>query len=286
MTVWLNGDWRDGAGAIDATDRGFLLGDGAFETIYVAYGRCAFWPLHAARLRRGLETLRMPAPAALDAVPEIVAALARRDGLAKGIAAARVTVSRGPGGPRGLLPPQAIAPTMLVSLSAYEAPRAPARLVVAARRRFSAGAASGFKAIGGYLDNMLALDEARRIGADDAVMLNERGGVAGATAANVFVIGPDGALATPRVEDGALPGVVRRHVLAAARALGLRADEKEIGPAALGGGLVFLTNSLIGLRRGGFGDEPPSRKAEEIFSALRSCYQRRLEEASAQEGSA
>ncbi|GAB4517772.1 MAG: aminotransferase class IV [Amphiplicatus sp.] len=285
MTVWLNGDWREGAGAIDAADRGFLLGDGAFETVYVACGRCAFWPQHAARLRRGLETLRIPAPAALDAVPAIVAALARRGGLAGKTAAARVTVSRGPG-PRGLFPPQTAAPTMLVSLSAYEAPRAPARLVIAARRRFSAGAANGFKAIGGYLDSMLALAEARQAGADDAVMLNEQGGVACATAANIFVIGADGALVTPRIEDGAMPGVVRGLVLAAAPSLGLRAAEKEISAAALADGFVFLTNSLIGLRPAGLGDGPPSPKAEEIFRALLSCYQRRLEEASAQEGPA
>ncbi|MBB5517974.1 aminotransferase class IV [Amphiplicatus metriothermophilus] len=285
MSVWLNGDWRESAGAIDAADRGFLLGDGAFETIYVSHGLCAFWPEHAARLRCGLATLRIPAPPALDAVPAIIAELSRREGLAERSAAARVTVSRG-SGPRGLFPPQTASPTMLVSLSACEAPRGPARLVASERRRFSAAVASRFKAIGGYIDNMLALDAARRAGADDAILLNERGAVACATSANIFVISADGALVTPRIEDGAMPGVVRGLVLAAAPAVGLVAAEKEISLDAVAGGFVFLTNSLIGLRAARLKDAPPPSKGEESFRALRSCYQRRLDESLTRKGPA
>ena len=47
-----------------------------------------------------------------------------------------------------------------------------------------------------YLDNVLALSEARAQGADDALMLNTRGTIACASAANLFII-RDGRLETP-----------------------------------------------------------------------------------------
>ena len=35
MTFWLNGEWREDPVAIHIDDRGFLLGDGVFETVLV-----------------------------------------------------------------------------------------------------------------------------------------------------------------------------------------------------------------------------------------------------------
>ena len=63
-----------------------------------------------------------------------------------------------------------------------------------------------------YLDNILALEEARRRGAQDAVLLNTRDRVVSAAYANLFcVIG--GALLTPPLEDGPLPGITRQRVM-------------------------------------------------------------------------
>jgi len=51
-----------------------------------------------------------------------------------------------------------------------------------------------------YLDNVLALSEARAQGADDALMLNTGGTIACGTAANVFAI-RGGRLETPPLRD-------------------------------------------------------------------------------------
>ena len=57
-----------------------------------------------------------------------------------------------------------------------------------------------------YLNNILAKLEARHAGADEALLLNERGHVAEGTAENIFIARSE-ALFTPPVSDGALDGI-------------------------------------------------------------------------------
>jgi para-aminobenzoate synthetase / 4-amino-4-deoxychorismate lyase len=90
-------------------------------------------------------------------------------------------------------------------------------------------------------------DDARRqavraSGADDVLLLNERGEVTEATIANV-VVDLDGRLFTPPLACGLLPGVYREHLLAA----GL-ASERVLRPADLRSArAVYLVNSLRGM---------------------------------------
>ena len=68
---------------------------------------------------------------------------------------------------------------------------------------------------------------ALRAGADEALLLNRAGRVAGAAGANLFVLRDDG-LTTPPVSEGALPGVMRAALLAAARSLGVPVFEAPL----------------------------------------------------------
>jgi branched-chain amino acid aminotransferase len=96
-------------------------------------------------------------------------------------------------------------------------------------------------------DFLRARDEARRAGADEALLLNGAGRVAGAAAANLFVLRDDG-LATPPVAEGALPGVMRAALLAAARSLGVPAREAPLSRAdLLSAPDLLLTASAHGL---------------------------------------
>ena len=60
MKVWCNGKLINTKGAIDADDRGVLLGDGLFETLAVVEGKPISLARHLARLKVGTETLGMP----------------------------------------------------------------------------------------------------------------------------------------------------------------------------------------------------------------------------------
>ncbi|MGH6845162.1 MAG: aminotransferase class IV, partial [Methylocella sp.] len=156
----------------------------------------------------------------------------------------RVTVTRG-AGPRGLAPPKVPRPTILMTLS----PMPPAREmpislhIATVTRRNEHSALSRIKALP-YLDNWLALSEARERGADDALLLNTRGTIACASVANVFVI-REGRLETPPVSDGALPGTMRALVLCLAKQAGLAAVENSLHVKDLAeADAVILTNSI------------------------------------------
>jgi branched-chain amino acid aminotransferase/4-amino-4-deoxychorismate lyase len=99
-----------------------------------------------------------------------------------------------------------------------------------------------------YLDNVLARAEAKAMGADEALMLNNRGDVACAAAANLFWV-HDEALFTPALECGVLAGVARMKVIEAAQSLGIPVHQTAVGVETVreAAGL-FLTNSLLGLR--------------------------------------
>jgi branched-chain amino acid aminotransferase len=99
-----------------------------------------------------------------------------------------------------------------------------------------------------YLDNVLAAGEAAASQAEEAILLNNAGRVAGAARANLFAV-IAGRLVTPPLSDGVLPGIARRVVLELAKASAIPAEEASLSPAdLLGAREIFLTNSLFEIR--------------------------------------
>lgn len=229
---------------IDPADRGLLHGDGVFETFRA--GAPSRWTAHLERLGRGAAVLGIPLPMAELALAEAVAATIAANGLADG-GAVRVTLTRGPG-PRGLLPPESASPTLLIAAAPY-APEQPfAAATIALTRRNERSPLAAIKSLNN-LDNVLAQREARQRGFEEALLLNTAGRLAGAARGNLF-LSVDGALYTPPVSEGALPGIVRALVIAElAPALGVVVRETAIDPAELArAGEAFITNSLLGVR--------------------------------------
>ena len=236
--VWLNGALLDAAVArIDPADRGFTLGDGVFETIRaVGGGAGAHAARHFARMRNGAAVLGIAVPFGDDALFEALCSVLRENALPD--AALRLTLTRGPA-PRGLLPVGEARPTMLISAGPLPEPLPPARVIVAQRtRRNEFSPLSRIKSLN-YLDGILARQEAAAAGADDALLLNSRGSLAEATAANVF-LRVDGIWVTPPEEDGALPGIARGLLLE----VGTAAEEHISGEVLARSSAGFLVNSL------------------------------------------
>jgi branched-chain amino acid aminotransferase len=82
------------------------------------------------------------------------------------------------------------------------------------------------------LNNALAMQEALRRGAEEALMLNQAGELAECSQSNLFLV-RGGALLTPPVAAGILPGITREFVLEMAAALGIPARESRLTPADL-----------------------------------------------------
>ena len=228
---------------IPLDDRGVLLGDGLFETLLAKDGVLVDLEAHLDRLAAGCAALGLPALNRVEAESRMRQALA---GVEAPRAAVRLTLTAGSGG-RGLDRPGEPVTRLFASAAPSAAPEGPARLTLGAVRRNEGSPASRLKTLA-YLDNVLAREEARARGADEAVMLNNRGEVACASAANLFWA-REGRLFTPALGCGVLAGVVRGRAIAAAAGLGLEVVETAADPGALAGAeAVFLTNSLIGLR--------------------------------------
>jgi branched-chain amino acid aminotransferase/4-amino-4-deoxychorismate lyase len=228
---------------IPLDDRGFTLGHGLFETILWTDGRLAHWEAHLDRLARGCGVLGLPAPDRQACRREAEAALAAAGSPPR--AAVRLNWSAGSGG-RGLDLPAALAPRLSATAAAVNPPEGPVTLATARVRRNDASPASRLKTLA-YLDNVLARAEARAAGAEEALMLNTRGEVAGAAVANVFWIAGR-VVRTPALDCGVLDGIVRAEVLRACARLGVACEEVRAGPEALADATVFLTNSLVGVR--------------------------------------
>jgi branched-chain amino acid aminotransferase len=238
VKVFLNGRLVTvDAAALDIADRGFTLGDGLYETIAVKDGRPARLPAHLARLRRGLGVIGLALAETDAALEAALGYIVRANDIEEGVL--RLTVTRGPA-PRGLMPPERPTPTLLIVGRAQRlGDRPPARAVVATgTRRNEHSPLSRIKTTN-CLDAILALKEAAAKGADEALLLNTKGNLAEAAAANLFlVIG--GRAVTPPIADGALAGIMRadllRHIDAAERTL----KPADIGQASE----AFLTSSL------------------------------------------
>jgi branched-chain amino acid aminotransferase/4-amino-4-deoxychorismate lyase len=229
---------------IPEDDRGLLLGDGLFETILATDGRLEHAEAHVDRMIRGCAVLGLQPPAREAALAAAERALADA-GPGAGRAAVRLTLTAGSG--RGLERPPGAQPRLLASASALRKPAAAVTLATAAVRRNESSPASRLKTLS-YLDNILARAQARAAGADEALMLNTRGEIACAAAANLFWI-EGGRLYTPVLECGVLDGIMRAQALAGAAAAGTETLEVRAGREALDRAeAVFLTNSLVGVQ--------------------------------------
>jgi branched-chain amino acid aminotransferase len=250
---------------ISVFDRGFLYGDGVFEVLRTWDEVLVDLDAHLDRLfasaaALGLRTLER------DRVAEAVRHTVASAG--SGEHRVRVIVTRGPG---ALVARAATLGPGHTIVIVEPLPAQPSELSLAVvdfplpRRRGPA-----HKALA-YLDHILARELAAAAGADEAVRLGPDGDVAECATSNVFVVA-GGAVATPSVEIGILPGVTRARVLAACVRAGIAAKERRISLAEVyAADEIFVTSALRGVvpvtRLDG-----TSRPAGPITARIRASY--------------
>ncbi|MBM3829726.1 MAG: hypothetical protein FJ406_04235 [Verrucomicrobia bacterium] len=212
MFVFLNGRLIPAADAVVSVfDRGFLYGDGLFETLRVMKGVPLDWDGHWRRLAHGAETLKVKLPFTSEVLRAQARELSRHNQLPEAIL--RLTLSRGVGS-RGYSPRGADTPTFIMSLhpAPVLGPRAPQwKLHTASLRLPTGDALSGCKSASKLL-YVLARAAAEAAGANDALLLNVRGELAESASGNLFWLEQE-TVHTPPLESGALPGTTRELVL-------------------------------------------------------------------------
>jgi 4-amino-4-deoxychorismate lyase len=241
-TLWLVNGHSTG---VDPADRGLAYGDGLFETMAANDGRIRWFDLHLDRLEEGCRRLEIPAPSRSIIAEEIAAHCPPQSR-----AVVKLVVTRGPG-QRGYMPPDPATPTRVLSISPWpNFPDSYYRQGISARscqlRLGENPALAGIKHLC-RLEQVLAQLELRGYGVPQGLLLDTGGNLAGGTSSNVFAV--HGAeLMTPTLARCGIKGVMRRAVLEAARALGIRASERDFTlPELLAADEVFVTNSLFGI---------------------------------------
>jgi branched-subunit amino acid aminotransferase/4-amino-4-deoxychorismate lyase len=230
--------WLDGApvpataAALTLDDPAIHTGLGVFETVALDGGRPLDLAAHLDRMRSGAARLGVPLPA--------------RDALER---VARDAAAAEPSSPGWLK----IIATRGGHWAAFSGPLDPdtvgaaATAVVLPWRRHARDPLAGIKALA-YAANRLGLEHARQRGADEGLWLDHLGMLTEGCASNLFVVRRR-ALFTAGASQGILPGVVRGHVLRAARHLGLVVHEGKLRAARLRqADEAFLTSSLRGVR--------------------------------------
>lgn len=241
--IFLNGELVEQPLAkVSALDQGLLYGYGLFETMRSYAGRVFRLEEHHRRLCEGAARLALAAPITLPHLKAAIDALLERNGLSD--AYVRLTVTAGTLAGLGEQRPQVLLYVSALMEYPEELYRRGMAAVISPIRRNETSPLSRIKSLN-YLDNLLAREEARQQGADEAILLNSRGAVAEGSASNLFLV-KEGWLVTPAVESGALPGIARGAVLGLATAAGLKPEETEVATAALlDASEAFLTNSLM-----------------------------------------
>ena len=239
---------------ISVFDRGFLYGDGVFETVRIHDGQPVWLDRHLARLADSCKQIGLSLPdKPWPAIFQKVIDKNRVDH-----AAIRLTLSRGAAdtGDDPILRSAQDRLQNTTTIVLFHRPlphvtpsqrRRGIRLTLTTIRRLSPRSHPTQAKTLNYLNSLLAKREAAERGAFDGLMATTDGYVAECSMSNIFFI-RDGTLYTPSLACGVLPGITRGVVLDVAPSLGLQIREGRYRPAFLyGADECFLTGSGIGI---------------------------------------
>jgi len=248
MEVFLNGQFlTEGRAVVKVDDRGFLYGDGLFETMRVFQGRPFRMAQHLERMVRGADFLRITLPFTPKELQQFAGQLIEKNQMSDSVL--RVTLTRG-SGERGYSPKSANEPTLVMTMHAAPTldSNAPPQwsLVRSSYRIPASDPLSSFKTLN-KLGCIMARTEAETQGADEALLTNTNGEVAETAGANLFWVYHDKICTTP-TGRGVLPGLTRAVVLEICQVLGLPTNKRVIKPEALRNSEgIFLTQSVLGV---------------------------------------
>lgn len=207
-------------------DRGYQFADGVYEVCEVARGFIVDSVGHLNRLDRSLSELRIAWPVNRAVLVHIMREVIARNRVRNGMVYLQVT--------RGVAPRDHVFP----------AETTPSALVVTAKRTDPAAsakrAAAGIKVITvpenrwervdiksvGLLPNVLARQQAKEAGAQEAWFVDPDGKVTEGAATNAWIVTKDGHLVTRPADSGILRGITRTTLMDVAKKLGLKVEER------------------------------------------------------------
>ncbi|MBI4713075.1 MAG: aminotransferase class IV [Planctomycetes bacterium] len=247
--VWLNGHYVSAAEAkISALDRGFLYGEGLFETIRVYNGAPFQMSRHYERLKHSAKRLKIPCHIGLKSLEQTVNKLVKLNDRKESYV--RITVSAGPKPhPCSDTPVHGESGTILIESRELPAPYAKyrqtgARAVIYPYKRSPESPLYQHKTLS-FMEYIIARKFASDNDAVDSIFVNTRNEVTEGSTSNVFMV-KSGKVITPPLGANILAGVTRQTIfgLCTKNALWLRESDIKVKDL-LSADEVFITNSLM-----------------------------------------
>lgn len=230
---------------VSVADRGFLVGEGLFETLRSYNSHVVFVKEHLFRLAEGAAQLEIELPVSLERLRFLIYQTLHLNKLHEAVVRVYLTTE---GSGIGDLdsPPRKInlliscKPCTPFSSKYYEQG---VDLCWVKNVLAEQGILSQIKSTS-YLSRLLARREAQKKKCFEGIMLNAQGHVAEGSGSNLFFV-KDGILYTPPVEEGLLMGVTRQQVIHLAEKEGFDVCEKVVMPEdLLKADEVFITSTL------------------------------------------
>lgn len=227
------------------TNRGFLFGDGFFESMRYHNGKIQFFDDHFERILKAFHILKLSTASLNKATLEKHLMDSLRNCF--GDARVRLTFFRVGG---GLYTPDGGNAAALIQIQnlttdQYELNEKPVNLGIYTESFKSRNIISTIKSLNSLI-YVLAGIYARENKFDDVLIQNDAGNICEAVSSNFFLV-KNRVIYTPPVSEGCVEGVMRKQVFKFARTAGIKTEEIELNQTDLqNADEVFLTTGTKG----------------------------------------
>lgn len=243
--ICINGRFLNSKNAkISVFDRGFMYGDGVFETMRSYAGVVFQLDGHLNRLIDSLKILKIKSPYTKACFKDAIYRILRLNKISNGYI--KLTVTRGEGR-FGISYKDKFRPNVVIVAKVFEGypewmfKRGVSASLTGVQNELSP--LSGLKTLN-YLPFILARFDAKDSGFDEAILVNTKGYITEGATSNLFIV-KGKAITTPSLASGILPGVTRGVIISLAKKLNFKVREKLVTKRELfSADEIFLTNSL------------------------------------------
>jgi D-alanine transaminase len=243
--AYVNGRYvRHAEAAVHIDDRGLVFADAVYEVCQVQQGFIIDMTRHLDRLDRSLGEIRIRPPMPRAALTGIMREVLRRNRVVNGMVYLQVT--RGRAKRDHVFPAPEVRASLIVTAKAMNPAVNAAKYAAGIKAVTVADNRWGrvdIKTVG-LLPNVLARQQAKEAGAQEAVFVDADGNVTEGGATNLWIVDRDGRLVTRPADHAILRGVTRTTLLDVAKKLGIDAEERRFSVAdMLEAREVFITGA-------------------------------------------
>ncbi|MBE9536955.1 MAG: aminotransferase class IV [Proteobacteria bacterium] len=247
--LYVNGEFvEEDKATISPFNRGFLYGDGLFETVRSYKGRLFALEDHFLRMEESAAFLRIPLPFDFKQLQELLQLLLKKNKLETDDGRVRINLARG-GAKKGLFAEEGIPSELVITVEAVSPgieriQREGVKLAIIHDIRIDSRSPLSSHKTFNYIPGVLGLMQVEAAGGDEGVFLSYEGNVIEGVTSNIFMV-KEGRLFTPPLSSGLLPGITRKKVIEVAQAEGFEVSESDIGEEELfAAHEIFITSSV------------------------------------------